>query len=230
MPTITTQVDCPIHDSFRVRQIAGMFDLPLRDHATESFTADLPSLDDPWQIGLIVGPSGSGKSTLARHAFPDQIYSGSDWPTNRAVIDCFPDLPIKQITHTLTSVGFNSPPSWLKPYQVLSTGEKFRCDLARALLLTDERGEQHEETKNTKTHEEVRLLDHNSEFAVSNLKYEISNLIPEISNPESDISNFGSNSSCSFVPSRLRGNPPVSRAQAHVHDTFFASPQRLSRS
>ena len=31
-------------------------------------------------------------------------------------------------------MGFSSPPSWLKPYHVLSTGEQFRCDLARALL------------------------------------------------------------------------------------------------
>jgi GNAT superfamily N-acetyltransferase len=34
----------------------------------------------------------------------------------------------------LTAVGFSSPPAWVKPYAVLSNGEKFRCDLARALL------------------------------------------------------------------------------------------------
>ena len=34
----------------------------------------------------------------------------------------------------LTAVGFSSPPAWVKPYHVLSTGERFRCDLARALL------------------------------------------------------------------------------------------------
>ena len=34
----------------------------------------------------------------------------------------------------LTVVGFSSPPSWIKPYSVLSNGEQFRCDLARALL------------------------------------------------------------------------------------------------
>ena len=32
-----------------------------------------------------------------------------------------------------TAVGFSSPPSWIKPYHVLSNGEQFRCDLARAL-------------------------------------------------------------------------------------------------
>ncbi len=34
----------------------------------------------------------------------------------------------------LTAAGFSSPPAWLKPYRVLSNGERFRCDLARALL------------------------------------------------------------------------------------------------
>jgi GNAT superfamily N-acetyltransferase len=33
----------------------------------------------------------------------------------------------------LGAVGLNSVPSWLKPYHVLSTGEKFRADLARSL-------------------------------------------------------------------------------------------------
>jgi GNAT superfamily N-acetyltransferase len=50
------------------------------------------------------------------------------------VVDCFGDRPIKEIVGVLTAVGFSSPPSWIKPYQVLSGGEQFRCDLARALL------------------------------------------------------------------------------------------------
>jgi len=43
-------------------------------------------------------------------------------------------LPVRKVVGVLTSVGFSSPPSWIKPYAVLSNGEKFRCDLARALL------------------------------------------------------------------------------------------------
>jgi GNAT superfamily N-acetyltransferase len=41
---------------------------------------------------------------------------------------------MEQITGTMTSVGFSSPPAWVLPYQVLSNGQRFRCDLARALL------------------------------------------------------------------------------------------------
>lgn len=50
-------------------------------------------------------------------------------PSNRSV---------EEITKAFNAVGFSSPPSWLKPYQVLSNGEKMRCDLARAILSDDE--------------------------------------------------------------------------------------------
>jgi GNAT superfamily N-acetyltransferase len=42
-------------------------------------------------------------------------------------------MTIEEITRLFNSVGFSSPPSWLKPYSVLSNGEKMRVDLARAL-------------------------------------------------------------------------------------------------
>lgn len=158
MPSFDVVVSCPIHDSFRVQQVAGMFDVPLQEKATERFAVELPEREEDWQIGLIVGPSGSGKSTVARHAFGDALYepgmtndgmtndkastirhssfgnsSFSPWPADRAVIDCFGELPVRKVVELFTAVGFGSPPSWVKPYQVLSCGEQFRCDLAKAL-------------------------------------------------------------------------------------------------
>ena len=134
MPRIETTVDCPVYDSFRVRQVAGMLDVPLGQRAAETFSVDLPSLDEEWQIGAIVGPSGSGKSTIARAAF-GALTTGSKWPANKALIDGFSEqIPIKEVTGMLTAVGFSQPPAWLKPYGVLSGGQKFRADLARALL------------------------------------------------------------------------------------------------
>lgn len=134
MPIVQTTVDCPIHNSFRVQQVAGLFDVPLEERSRESFEVEVPSLDEDWTIGVIVGPSGSGKSTMARAAFGDAVYQQPQWPADRAVIDGFGELPTKQIAAMLTAVGFSSPPSWVKPYGVLSNGERFRCDLARALL------------------------------------------------------------------------------------------------
>jgi GNAT superfamily N-acetyltransferase len=146
MPTIDVSVSCPVHDSFRVQQVAGMFDVPLTEKATERFQVELPELAEDWQIGLIVGPSGSGKSTIARKAFacpnptPDTRHPTPipAWPTDRAVIDCFGEVSVRQVVDLFTAVGFGSPPSWVKPYHVLSGGERFRCDLARALSVSQE--------------------------------------------------------------------------------------------
>lgn len=141
MANLDIAVTCPIHDSFRVQQVAGMFDVPLAAKATQRFQVELPDLMQPWTIGLVVGPSGSGKSTLARHLFASQLYASPAWPADRAVIDCLGDLPVRQATSLFTAVGFSSPPSWVKPYHVLSGGEQFRCDLVRALAAEDETAE-----------------------------------------------------------------------------------------
>lgn len=149
MPIIDFTVSCPVYDSFRVQQVAGIFDVPLAERATERFCVELPDAREDWQLGLIVGPSGSGKSTVARRAFangecrmsndkatqsPFVIrHSSFDWPADRAVVDCFGNVPLRRVVELFTAVGFGSPPSWVKPYHVLSGGERFRCDLARAL-------------------------------------------------------------------------------------------------
>jgi GNAT superfamily N-acetyltransferase len=41
---------------------------------------------------------------------------------------------MEEIAFVCQAVGFNTIPSWLKPFAVLSTGEQFRCELARRLL------------------------------------------------------------------------------------------------
>ena len=134
MPAVDLVVECPVYRSFRVEQLAGMFDVPIEERARERFRVELPDEDEDWQIGLITGPSGSGKTTVARAAFGDRVYRRGRWPKEKAVVDGFGERSIREITSTLTSVGFSSPPSWLKPYAALSNGEQFRCDLARALL------------------------------------------------------------------------------------------------
>ncbi len=101
--------------------------------AIEAPALSSPPNPVPWQIGLIVGPSGSGKSTIARALFGPRVYRPQPWPPDQAVVDGLGQQPIKEVTHLFTTVGFSSPPSWVKPYRVLSNGEQFRCDLARAL-------------------------------------------------------------------------------------------------
>lgn len=49
-------------------------------------------------------------------------------------MDGFGNMPVRDIVGALSSVGFASPPGWLKPYRVLSNGERFRVNLARAIV------------------------------------------------------------------------------------------------
>jgi ABC-type polar amino acid transport system ATPase subunit len=88
-----------------------------------------------WQIGVIVGCSGSGKTSIAKQLFPD-AYIRDFVYSSKCVLDDFPDgLETSEITRMLCSVGFASPPDWLKGYDCLSQGEKMRVDIARALCL-----------------------------------------------------------------------------------------------
>ena len=47
-------------------------------------------------------------------------------------------MSAKQITEALSSVGFSSPPDWLKPFKVLSNGQKMRAELARLIAESNE--------------------------------------------------------------------------------------------
>jgi GNAT superfamily N-acetyltransferase len=132
-------IDCEIRQAVaivrtpRVQQLEGIFDVPpaARSEQLWRHRFDLP---ESWNIGVIIGPSGSGKSTLARQMFGDKLIEHWDWPADRSILDGFAaNLGIREITALLCSVGFSSPPAWLRPYHALSTGEQFRVNLARTL-------------------------------------------------------------------------------------------------
>jgi GNAT superfamily N-acetyltransferase len=85
---------------------------------------------------LIVGPSGCGKSTILRHVFGEP--SALEW-TGASVLDDFVGgLSVQSISEVCQAVGFNTIPAWLRPYAVLSNGERFRVELARRLIETAE--------------------------------------------------------------------------------------------
>lgn len=123
--------------SFRVSQIASMFDVPLEEKVRREWDVSLPLDERDWQIGLITGPSGCGKSSVAQSLWPDAYTRGYDWDSETSILDNFGDRPAKDIVGALTAVGFSSPPDWVKPYGALSTGQQMRADLARALLAPD---------------------------------------------------------------------------------------------
>lgn len=92
---------------------------------------DIPKMDMPkneFNIGLIVGHSGSGKSTLLKRFGKEQ---NPLWTKNKPIVSHFDTAEDAQ--SKLYSVGLNSIPTWFRPYNTLSTGEKYRADLARKL-------------------------------------------------------------------------------------------------
>jgi GNAT superfamily N-acetyltransferase len=130
----TITVESPIVESPRVTQVRGMFDLSPEKTSRLQWSVALPLEERPWNIGLITGPSGCGKSTIARHLWPAHVHRDFSWPDDAALLDGFPAaLSIKDITALLSAVGFASPPAWLRPFHVLSTGQQFRVTLARLL-------------------------------------------------------------------------------------------------
>jgi DNA polymerase III delta prime subunit len=119
-------------------QMEGMFDVAPSKRSQEEWTINF-DLPDAWNVGLIVGPSGSGKTTVARELFGENMVSSWEWPQDKSILDGFPaTMGIKEIVELLSSVGFSSPPSWVRPCHVLSNGEQFRVNMARTLAESPE--------------------------------------------------------------------------------------------
>lgn len=129
--TITRSIE--IADTPRVMQMSGMFDIPPAAKSQQSWEIDF-TLPEKWNVGVIVGPSGSGKSTIAGELFGPQLVAGHEWPRDKSILDGFPaGMSITDIVGLLSSVGFSSPPAWMRPFHVLSNGQQFRVNLARTL-------------------------------------------------------------------------------------------------
>lgn len=133
MPNFNIVKKIEPNKTFRVSSIIGAFDLDL-EHIDEHFSGNIDIEGKEWNIGLIVGGSGTGKSTIAKEVFKDNYIKGYEYKATSVIDDMPKNKSIKEIELAFTSVGFASPPSWLKPYSVLSNGEKMRVDLARSIL------------------------------------------------------------------------------------------------
>ncbi len=130
---IDLHLECTRSTSARAQQLSGVFDVPFGERTSHfDWTGDVPIEAEPWTIGLLLGPSGSGKSSLLRHLFGDPTPMA--W-SEKSVIDDFPDTArLDEITSACQAVGFNTIPAWMRPYAVLSTGEKFRVEMARRFV------------------------------------------------------------------------------------------------
>ena len=136
MPNFNILRESKPKKTFRVASVMGKFDLQT-EHIKEHFEGNINFQDD-WQIGLIVGSSGTGKTTIAKELFENAYITNFEYKAETILDDMPETSSVDDITKIFNSVGFSSPPSWLKPYSVLSNGQKMRVDLANALLRNDE--------------------------------------------------------------------------------------------
>lgn len=126
--------------TYRTARVQSLFNA---EGAAFSLEAEIPPSDAGWSLGVIVGPSGSGKTTLGKRLWPDAtMASALPWPDHLALVDAIaPDRPdgFDAVTAALSSVGLGSVPAWLRPYRLLSNGERFRAELARILVEAPQR-------------------------------------------------------------------------------------------
>lgn len=140
MPVVDIVVKSKISNHPRVRQLESMFDVPRVEEQSLRWKGDIPVERDDWNVGLIVGPSGAGKTTVARELFGDLVNLGDEVKDDkRSAIECFDeDKSVEEISMICQAVGFNTIPAWMRPFGVLSNGEKFRSSLAMRLIRDDE--------------------------------------------------------------------------------------------
>ncbi len=130
---IRVRNSCADYKTYRAARVKSLFNV--ESGADFALDADIPVDDDGWSVGVVVGPSGSGKTSVGRKLFGGgAFYDGSEWDGGKPIVDCIsPEGSFDDVTAALSAVGLGSVPTWLRPYHVLSNGEKFRADLARII-------------------------------------------------------------------------------------------------
>ena len=125
--------NCSDFNSYRAARVKSLFNAETGSNF--HLSAELPIDDGDWQIGVVVGPSGSGKTSIGKMIIfgTDKIYSPA-WVSDKPIVEeIAPEGSFDEVTNALAGVGLGDCPSWLRPYAVLSNGQKFRADLARVL-------------------------------------------------------------------------------------------------
>lgn len=113
------------------------YDIQNSDQTKVVVNYDISALSDDsyeWNIGLIYGNSGSGKSTIlnALGGVKEVKFSDNSLISNFTMLEPF------EAGNLLSAIGLGSIPTWLRPYKNLSTGEKYRAELAMLIAMADE--------------------------------------------------------------------------------------------
>ncbi|MBU6167180.1 MAG: ABC transporter ATP-binding protein [Alphaproteobacteria bacterium] len=132
---IAIRHQCAEAHSFRAAAVKSLFNADAVASERFDLDVDLPIDGSDWRLGVVVGPSGSGKTSIGRAIWGDDaLYQPQGWRPDRPIVDDIaPDASLDDVTAALAAVGLGTVPAWLRPYHVLSNGERFRADLARLI-------------------------------------------------------------------------------------------------
>lgn len=91
-------------------------------------------------VAMIVGPSGAGKTslleTLGRHNADSRHVNRVRFPAKPAIVDAVAcRQSLREALSILTACGLGEPRLWIRRFDELSDGERFRARLARAISL-----------------------------------------------------------------------------------------------
>lgn len=135
MPNFDITVESPLPNTYRVNRVHSLFNVTKEQASTHHISVQIPLDEKPWKIGAVIGPSGTGKSTLGRRLFgPEAFHEGFEWSDNPIIDEIGQGTSFDDVTGALSAVGLGTVPSWLRPFHVLSMGERFRAELARLLI------------------------------------------------------------------------------------------------
>jgi ABC-type ATPase with predicted acetyltransferase domain len=129
----------PCPTSPRTHAVAEWFGLSRAATVSEAPPVDLSALlPAPGKIVLITGGSGAGKSTLLRAM--QQQFADRAWLDlraialpERALVDCFPTMPLERALGLLSRVGLAEAWDYLRTPAQLSEGQRWRLRLALSL-------------------------------------------------------------------------------------------------
>lgn len=131
---VETHRSVEIERSYTVARALALFNVSHEDTTEFHVQAEVPIESEGWRIGAIIGPSGSGKTSLVEALIKEGFHESEHepWDPAKAILDGVAG-GFESATGALASVGLGTVPSWVRPYHVLSNGERFRANLARIL-------------------------------------------------------------------------------------------------
>lgn len=129
MQTIEVVLSSEPSKTFRCTKAANSLDIDIQKKLTHRLAVSA-DIDEPYNVGLIIGSSGSGKTTLAKQLFGENAFQ-EILDLTRPVIDQFPEsYSYEDCANALNGVGLTQVPCWIRPAFTLSNGQRTRAEIA----------------------------------------------------------------------------------------------------